>query len=96
MSKKGLKTERKKNNKKRIYILIGGLNVVAFLIVWQLNMFNPEQIPLKINSSTGDLSVGKTIFNENCAACHGPDARGEDPSQPRGGTKANGSLRSFS
>lgn len=28
------------------------------------------------NASAADLAAGKTIFSENCAACHGPEGKG--------------------
>ena len=28
------------------------------------------------HKTTGDVSAGKKVFDDNCAACHGPDAKG--------------------
>ena len=33
---------------------------------------------------------GEMVYAQNCAACHGPDAAGEDPKLPQGGRKATG------
>ncbi len=38
------------------------------------------------------IAQGEQLFAQNCAVCHGPQARGEDPAQSRGGVKPGGSY----
>ncbi|MCH8077160.1 MAG: cytochrome c [SAR324 cluster bacterium] len=72
----------------------GVLIIAAAVFTWA--MFTPSP-------NGGDASVakagtpeqiarGKALFSTNCAICHGPQARGQDPLNPRGGKTSAGAY----
>lgn len=38
------------------------------------------------------IARGNALFAQNCAICHGPQARGQDPQSPRGGMTTAGAY----
>lgn len=46
---------------------------------------NPEGGP-----SAASIPEGASLYERNCAPCHGVRGIGEDPARPRGGVKSNG------
>jgi len=38
------------------------------------------------------LTLGASLYRQNCAACHGPDAQGQVAGQPMGGQRADGTY----
>ena len=47
-------------------------------------------LPSKVSSlDTSGIPTGQELFNNHCSACHGPEAVGQDPSQPPGGWDEN-------
>jgi mono/diheme cytochrome c family protein len=43
-------------------------------------------------SSPAAIALGEQVFGANCATCHGAGAEGQMPSQPMGGTFADGTY----
>ena len=38
------------------------------------------------------VQAGAVLYQKNCAACHGAQAQGQEPGQPMGGTRADGTF----
>lgn len=53
---------------------------------------NGGDASVTMTASPEGIARGKTLFAQNCAVCHGPQARGQDPSRPRGGQTAVGAY----
>lgn len=75
---------RHNQNKTLVWFFIG----LSSLIVGGGYFYYSQQNPARALTSNSNLN-GERIFAKNCLVCHGPEAIGEDPSQPRGGIKAN-------
>ncbi len=56
---------------------------VAFLFVFLLGLFLTSKfLPIRSNAAEAefDLKLGKQVYQENCAACHGEKGNGKGPS----------------
>ena len=66
--------------------------IAAAVFTWA--MFTPSRdsgdVSVSMAPSPEQIARGKALFAENCAICHGPQARGQNPSTPRGGKTGAG------
>ncbi len=80
----------KKRKKKQQTILFWvGLGCFVLLGVVAYNYYTPP-VSLSAAPTADNINTGAQLFAKNCASCHGPGARGQDPQQPMGGTLPNG------
>jgi mono/diheme cytochrome c family protein len=56
-------------------ILAGGAVVVGVFALAQAQVFAPSE-PAAAPTTTGDAGHGGTVFQENCAGCHGDSGQG--------------------
>ncbi|MEE8435324.1 MAG: cytochrome c [bacterium] len=85
-------TSRKTGLSTRLTWAVMIIGVAAF--TWA--MFTPRQIggdaSESMAASPEQIARGKALFAKNCAICHGPQARGQNPLSPRGGRTSAGAY----
>lgn len=87
MKQKKKQSRKKPGKRKEPLLLWIGAGVVILLGFGVYYLNAPPAIgPV----SGGDLETGARVFKQNCSACHGPGAIGENPRMPKGGTKPDG------
>jgi mono/diheme cytochrome c family protein len=85
---------QKQNRQPRRSLWAAGLlllPVAGGLLYFQLSPSAPLEA-LAQNPTPTQLEQGRTLFAQNCAACHGPQAVGQLPKSPKGGIQADGTY----
>ena len=67
-------------------LIIGALALFSAIVLW------PEGNDSGISDAPDDLALGKALYAKNCAACHGPNAEGQDVTQRMGGQRPDGTY----
>jgi mono/diheme cytochrome c family protein len=73
--------------KSALLLLVIGVAVAGgFLFVLRKEAGNPASgaamVQVTVPTFSGEANEGETVFNENCATCHGKNAAGKDGSGP--------------
>jgi len=80
--------EARKKRKEPLWgwvVVIAALALGGYYTLWP----TPNN-PLSEPPTSEQVTQGQKIFQQNCAACHGPAATGQNPKRPKGGMMANG------
>ncbi len=83
------KNANSSNKRKEPMKLWAGLGV-AILIGIGAYFYNKPPESLSASSTPNQVAQGELLFKANCQSCHGADAKGENPTLSRGGTKPGG------
>lgn len=80
--KKQTKRKRPERSKRPLYA-VGALAVIGLVSV-SLYLMSPgsEQAPVVVQQLPGPAGAGQAAFQQHCAECHGPSARGTDKGPP--------------
>jgi mono/diheme cytochrome c family protein len=71
-------------------LLVGGA-VLLFLGIATVDLWWPSGVKNPMATvPAAEVARGEVLYRENCQACHGVAAQGENPLQPMGGTKPTG------
>lgn len=68
-----------------LLLLAGGF---GWYLYWPAG--SEGQVPTTVTPA--QVAKGETLFAQHCAACHGPEARGQVAAQPMGGVSDNGTY----
>lgn len=69
----------------------GGLAIMAAVLLWGVSQFEGDSAPhiALLAHDSAVVALGKTVYGEQCASCHGPNLEGEPNWRQR---KPNGRM----
>lgn len=74
-------------------VLVGGAVAAATFVLAQAQIFAPAA-PAAGSASSGDVYRGETVFQRECAGCHGPAGEGGSGPQLQGSQLASEDVTS--
>lgn len=60
-----------------VLIVVGGAVLFGFIVIGQFNSVRGIK-----SASNEELALGKQVYAQNCATCHGPQGEGQYPAAP--------------